>query len=1147
MFNLRRKGLFLLLAELATYNVSADILLSETFDVKEKPNNWEVVSSESESIPNGWAFDDPSNVVQQLGLTSNLATVQTGTVKSELRLPALDFSNHKGAILNFKQYLVRTDNSSITVQVSTDGGDSWSTIKGYSSDFTSLTLQSVDLSTIVSGKNNVKIAFVAENPSKWFIDDVTIETQTVPAIPTDLQASLGRNSTVNLTWQSTGENLEFVVERSDASGTWQILTPAPIKATNFSDSNVAIKTTYQYRVAARNAAGNSDFTSPISITTEGNSTAQGHKNVQVDLLVSYYDTYANTMSKKAAIEENFKYMADAVYEMSNGAHRLGNVVIYTDGAKKDTADIIWNKEQMESGGKDESGKPIMELCSFCAHEGSRIAERAPNKGIFHCDKGEQYDKTTLEDTKYGGYTLGHEFGHYFYKLLDEYKANQEGKGGFPDINDVPVKPSIMHSPDYAFTSSETDERLEKEDYSWLNFSTAINDTKQTAHHRVYQESAWETLIRDPKTDKGRSKHIEGWDRIYYPELQAVAPKAGELFKLELPQEQGTARGGLKFIWKQGAHDQTTRRLRLGNQPASVIAVLDISKAVSKEQLNTVKTAVKQWINDANVGDYVGVISVGKTATVVQPLINIHSEAAKDTLNLAVENISTTSEEANLSEGLKTALAELKSSPSSYSAAVYLLSAGENAKNSDPFKEIVHYQDQWILLHTIGLSDNPTSTNLLSKLAEDTYGIYWQSNGSLEDVAWGLDEADQYTSPAINVMVTKDSKVISGEKTFSFYIDEGIGRVNFDATYKGDIQNATLTLVYPDSSSFIFPTDYCFVTNEGNNKQTICGVTVDYAPHGLWQLKVKANTTELDFNYHLQGVAKDNSKIIYASVEATGSEKITFPQPLIISAAVGNEKPITDIAVSAVVEMPDGSKQPFVLRDDGVEPDGKASDGVYMGKINYVMNGLHKLLVHFNNTDNKANYSKLGLSYRPFPNGVSPPSPFTKVGIPFTRIATAEINIQGVPPQLAVQSKATASNGTSNNAFFTNQIQTTNGQAGNGIAISGNEKVRLASVIIPDKKHVLQTVDILIAASYQEMGSNQPIWFVRNGTNWEKLSNPIPSAYQVERIGNTHSVEIIEAPLASLGLKGEMKVYVGYRLKDGTIIFNGSQPMQFSLK
>jgi hypothetical protein len=1131
MNKIHRKALYLAMMGVLAQPASAALALNETFDSKEKPAGWDVVSSESPYARKDWMFNDPNGFMGELNFPSNIASVDGNAVKSELRTPTLDLTAYKGVLLKFKHFLSRSNNSIYNIQVSTDGGATWTSVKNYNTEFRKgLMAQTVDLSSSVGEKNNVRIAFVAENPEAWILDDVQVDGITAPSAPTNVQISLGRNSVVNLSWQNADESAEFLIERAGPDGNFQLITPKPVKGKNFTDERMDGNTAYQYRVKAKNIVGESGA-SPAATITTGDRTTLGF-----DLIVSYYDTYANATAaeRKQAIEENFRYMADSVFEMSNGAHKLGNITIYTDGAKRNVADVIWEKNR--SVDKDAAGNP--ELCWFNAYTGGRVAKQGPSKRIQHCDIGNElshYD--SLKDPKRGGYTLGHEFGHYFYKLLDEYQGgkptdtrNERTNPGSPFSTDTVADGAIMHDTTKA----------EEGDLRWLNFSTALNNRGGNAHFRVYGKSAWDTLVQDPENDSDLAKkNNSSMPRIFYPELQKVAPKAGEEPSIELPAKQADARKSLNIIWKQGAHEPTTRRLRLGNLPAAVVAAVDVSQAVSTEQLDDIKTALKTWVKDANAGDYVGIVAVGNNGKVISPLTKIIDAAKKDEVIASINNLSVSTEESNLAEGLQTALTQLQSAPDSYGAAVYLISSGDNANTSDPFKSLQTFQEKSILLHTIGLSNQEDAQGLLIKLAEDTNGLYWESNGALEDLAMGLDEADQYTSPAINVTVAEQAKVISGEETFSFNIDAGLGRINFRATYDGVFGDATLTLSDPSGNSFVLPADYCETTSESLSKQTICGASVDQLTSGLWKLHVKANRPNVNFNYRMQGVAKDNNKIIYASVEAAGEEKVAFPQPLIVTASVGNNLPITDVEVSAVLETPDGRKQPFSLIDEKRE-------GTYLGKVHYTMNGLHKIHVHFSNLNGKANYSSAGVSYIALPKGVSEPNPFTPVGVPFTRVETAAIHIDGVPPNLATQAKGATLNGSVTTAAFTNHIQTSKNQIGNGVSISGSEKIRLASMISPDSKHLNQPADILIAAKFKPVGG-QEMFYVRNGASWEALKDPIQAAYSVEKLESTLPVEVIDAAIAEFDLKGDFEIFTGYRLKDGNIVFNATSPLKFSVK
>ena len=162
-------------------------------------------------------------------------------------------------------------------------------------------------------------------------------------------------------------------------------------------------------------------------------------------------------------------------------------------------------------------------------------------------------------------------------------------------------------------------------FEWLNYSTPLTDTEETAQSRVYGASGWETLARpladDPRDGKRRGQAI----RIFYPELGAVAPAAEEPPAIDLPD--AAARASLNIIW---ARDELTFQL-----------VLDRSGSMlSQNKMENAKTAAKLLVDLAEIDNAtIGVISFSSTVTVVQPLTAIDSQATKDTIKAQIDTIS----------------------------------------------------------------------------------------------------------------------------------------------------------------------------------------------------------------------------------------------------------------------------------------------------------------------------------------------------------------------------------------------------------------------------------------------------------------------------------------------------------------------------
>lgn len=100
---------------------------------------------------------------------------------------------------------------------------------------------------------------------------ITVVTPTVPAAPTDLQASSGKteSTTVNLTWTDNANNeTGFKVERStDGTNFTEIADITTADTQSYQDAAVSEGTTYHYRVLAYNADGSSAFSNVAQTTT----------------------------------------------------------------------------------------------------------------------------------------------------------------------------------------------------------------------------------------------------------------------------------------------------------------------------------------------------------------------------------------------------------------------------------------------------------------------------------------------------------------------------------------------------------------------------------------------------------------------------------------------------------------------------------------------------------------------------------------------------------------------------------------------------------------------------------------------------------------------------------------------------------------
>ena len=245
----------------------------------------------------------------------------------------------------------------------------------------------------------------------------------------------------------------------------------------------------------------------------------------IDVDISLYNNPTTTQAR-APYESIINFMADGIFESSNGANKLGRVRFFPSNGNAAQANIIW-----------------VERC----HPNANVSGFGTNGlhvnmcDIFRDGSGPGVDYNFLADTSHqrgGGYTLAHEMGHYYYSLYDEYvgSATYDTIYHFPHSTDKAVTNSIMNSQWNALGGN----------FNWLNFSIPKNDTKATAQYRVYQADGWTTLARPLSDDPRDGDRAALPGRLVHPELRDVRPADNQDSPLDLP---GTARSALNIVWE----------------------------------------------------------------------------------------------------------------------------------------------------------------------------------------------------------------------------------------------------------------------------------------------------------------------------------------------------------------------------------------------------------------------------------------------------------------------------------------------------------------------------------------------------------------------------------------------------------------------
>ncbi|RRR71573.1 MAG: VWA domain-containing protein [Candidatus Viridilinea halotolerans] len=951
--------------------------INESFDAA--PANWTLNPATGAT----WRFDDPRARTNRTGGTGTFAMVDSDLagdvpMNASLQTPLLNFAAAQAVRLSFKtSFLVQT-RATADVDVSSDNGANWTNVWRKTANFDGPV--ELDISRHAAGKANVLVRFRYYNATYdwfWQVDDVRIEGLAPPAAPTNLSASLGGNGQINLAWNGGGAP-RFEIQRAPATGdTWAKLADVSNGATTFVDDSVASKTTYRYRVKAINAAGASAW-SAVATRESGDRTSR-----TFDVTISLYRNEV-TPELRANYERILRYFAESVYEMSNGAQKLGNVKIYLGGANKDSAHIVW--------------------VATCHPSANVSGYGRPGDQVNMCDVfNDQLYLTSDGWAQVGGFgSLGHEWGHYFYGLYDEYRNSEEpcdpNDPGGPCVGDTPVPYAMMNNGDDAGNNPDGGQ---SGDLRWGNFSTARNNTRNTAQHRIFGASSWETLVRPPSEDPRDGQRNRTPTRLHWPELAAVAPGPNETHRVTLVNETArqAARSAMTINWLNSAGQvihTTGPQAALAQNTTGVVRqfVIDHSARISNTQvLATIKDAVSQQIDAANIGDTIGIIAFGATPTVVQAPLTINSAADRTTLKNALNGITPqASGAADLSAALQTALGNL---PESLNRYVILITGGAETTGNPSFAQAGAYQAAGVPIFAFAYPSNAASESILQQLALTTEGAYQAVGGSgRSGLASALQEMRQTTTPELIFDLAEDVMLVEAEATqeVSFTVDSTLGSVDLFAVIDGQLGDATVALSDPDGNDVQLQ---CAVDDDGGDPRdvtTVCTATLEGTTLkvGTWKLVATADARELFIFYWIEATAAEGEFAYTTTVAAVDGALVNYPDPIIVRASLQREVLVTGLHVTARLVTPDGSERAIMLHDDGNAPDAVANDGEYTGIFDYEGDGEYYVLVDF---DNRAGTAKTTLASYQLQRGSNPPAPVTLTEN-FQRHAATQITVRG---------------------------------------------------------------------------------------------------------------------------------------------------------
>ena len=154
-----------------------------------------------------------------------------------------------------------------TVQRSSNGGSTWSTIGTTTWDVTAFT----DWYAAANTNYTYRVLAFNDGSTTPASNNATVTTLSAnhPMPPSDLSATGVSTSQINLSWTDNSTNeTGFLIERSADGATWTQVGTAAANATSYQATGLAAATTYYFRVRANNGSLNSQYSNTASAATQ---------------------------------------------------------------------------------------------------------------------------------------------------------------------------------------------------------------------------------------------------------------------------------------------------------------------------------------------------------------------------------------------------------------------------------------------------------------------------------------------------------------------------------------------------------------------------------------------------------------------------------------------------------------------------------------------------------------------------------------------------------------------------------------------------------------------------------------------------------------------------------------------------------------
>ncbi|MGL1901647.1 MAG: VWA domain-containing protein [Fibrobacterales bacterium] len=709
------------------------------------------------------------------------------------------------------------------------------------------------------------------------------------------------------------------------------------------------------------------------IETTWNSTEMlGDGTIKFDVAVSLHDK--PTDAKKALLEVTLETWAQAVYEMTNGAHIIGKVRVFQSGYSQTHSSILWSSNQSafsHVGGWGDNSKKIL----------------LGDTTLFNQVTIELTDVVTAKKL---GLILASEWAKYAYSILSQRASiNTRGADWEPLLNDFEIALSITSDPLKALDASGNITKFE-----YLNFEgTGLK--KENAQGRVYKKNSWSTL-------KTLLDHTDNFPIgleipvVVWPTLKNYAPVStdtyGSFTHMKVVTNGSTAwSDALSIEWRSNA----------------IVAelVIDKSGSMGTTKLENAKNAAQKFVNtlpeDARA--HIGVIAFDTDVDEVVTITRIDDATTKTTVNAGIQTINS-----ELCTNLYGAAIEAVDSINTYSAVVQypevpfkytvLLSDGDHympefASNPGCYGNIdpgtipndsetdvaTKYDDNDIPLHTIAYGTGAPVANL-ERMSTASKGVSTISTDVVEDAEMTNFYNQVYDAAAQIQIIKKDIEFdVSGNATFTFPTRiKSFQYLLLEVSNKCQAELTTTQVFDNTSTEFVFTADeithtaataeFDYTSRYYIKKSKVAtaqfskvwSVHISGCSDAALTIKYATNTADIDGTVQtartvfssFTPVAIAPAALLKTSVQVAlaGHEVYTYPEPVLITSALFSSSNMTNLNMMARVVDPNGNEIVVPLNDQGYMGDFMSQDGVYSYEFNdYTMDGLYTVTVFSKNS------------------------------------------------------------------------------------------------------------------------------------------------------------------------------------------------------